>query len=131
MLLENNTEKVTKLLNQFDNLKDIEKIRFAIHILENKNFNTDYNLNDIIFVLKKVLNILDINYTNTIVNFSKYKNLLFISSKYLELSIEEKKYFSIEMLFNIYENDFNNEFINTLINDELLIYEYCYNLIYD
>jgi len=131
MLLENNTEKVIKLLNQFDNLKDIEKIRFAIHILENKNFNTDYNLNDIIFVLKKVLNILDINYTNTIVNFSKYKNLLFISSKYLELSIEEKKYFSIEMLFNIYENDFNNEFINTLINDELLIYEYCYNLIYD
>ena len=131
MLLENNTEKVTKLLNQFDNLKDIEKIRLAIHILENKNFNTDYNLNDIIFVLKKVLNILDINYTNTIVNFSKYKNLLFISSKYLELSIEEKKYFSIEMLFNIYENDFHNDFINTLINDELLIYEYCYNLIYN
>lgn len=131
MLLENNTEKVIKLLNQFDNLKDIEKIRLAIHILENKNFNTSYNLNNIIFVLKKVLNILDINSTNTIINFSKYKNLLFISSKYLELSIEEKKYFSIEMLFNIYENDFHNDFINALINEELLIYEYCYNLIYD
>lgn len=131
MLLENNTEKVIKLLNQFDNLKDIEKIRLAIHILENKNFNTYYNLNNIIFVLKKVLNILDINSTNTIVNFSKYKNLLFISSKYLELSTEEKKYFFVEMLFNIYENDFHNDFINTLINEELLIYEYCYNLIYD
>lgn len=131
MLLENNTEKVIKLLNQFDNLKDIEKIRLAIHILENKNFNTDYNVNNIIIVLKKVLNILDINFANTIVNFIKYKNLLFISSKYLELSIKEKKSFSIEMLFNIYENDFNNDFINTLINEELLIYEYCYNLIYD
>ena len=131
MLLENNTEKVIKLLNQFDNLKDIEKIRLAIHILENKNFNTDYNVNSIIIVLKKVLNILDINSTNTIFNFSKYKHLLFISSKYLELSIEEKKYYSIEMLFNIYENDFHNDFINALINEELLIYEYCYNLIYD
>lgn len=131
MLLENNTEKVIKLLNQFDDLKDIEKIRLAIHILENKNFNTHYNINNIIIVLKKVLNILDINSTNTIVNFSKYKNLLFIASKYLELSIEEKKYYSIEMLFNIYENDFHNDFINTLINDELLIYEYCYNLIYN
>ena len=100
MLLENNTEKVIKLLNQFDDLKDIEKIRLAIHILENKNFNTDYNVNSIIIVLKKALNILDINSTNTIINFSKYKNLLFISSKYLELSTEEKKYFSVEILFN-------------------------------
>ena len=107
------------------------KIRLAIHILENKNFNTDYNVNNIIIILKKVLNILDINYTNTIINFSKYKNLLFISSKHLKLSIEEKKYFSIKMLFNICENDFHNDFINTLINEELLIYEYFYNLIYD
>lgn len=131
MLLENNTEKVIKLLNQFDDLKDIEKIRLAIHILENKNFNTDYNVNSIIIVLKKALNILDINSTNIIINFSKYKNLLFISSKYLELSTEEKKYFSVEILFNIHENDFHNDFINTLINEELLIYEYCYNLIYN
>ncbi len=29
------------------------KIRLAIHILENKNFNTDYNVNNIIIVLKK------------------------------------------------------------------------------
>ncbi len=103
MLLDINTNKVIDLLDLFDNLKNIDKLRLAIYLLENKNFYINFNIKDIIIILKEVLNNLDSNYSKTIVNFAKYKHLLFLSAKYLELTEIEKKKFSIEMLFNIYE----------------------------
>ena len=39
MLLDNNTKKVIELIGMFDDLKKIDKIRLAIYLLENKNFN--------------------------------------------------------------------------------------------
>ncbi len=126
MLLDNNTIKVINLLDMFDNLSNIDKIRLAIYILENKNFDTNFNIKDIIILLKEVLTKLDPNYSKVIVNFAKYKHLLLFSAKYLELNLEEKKKFTIEMLFNIYETDFNDKKINKMINKHLYIYDYCY-----
>ena len=108
MLLENNTKKVIDLIHQFDILNDIDKVRLAIYLLENKNFSVDFNTRDMIILLKEVLSNLDSNYGKTIINFSGYKHLLFFSAKYLELSNMEKKNFTVEMLFNIYEIDFND-----------------------
>mgnify|MGYP004587239461 FL=1 len=48
-----------------------------------------------IILSKEVLNILDSCYSKSIVNYAKYKNLLFLSTKYLELTEKEKKNFSI------------------------------------
>ena len=45
------------------------------------------------------------------------------------LTEKEKKHFSIEMIFNIYENDFKDKTINDEINKHLLVYDYCYSLI--
>mgnify|MGYP003561986681 CR=1 FL=1 len=129
MLLSDNTKRVIDLIEMFDDLKDIDKIRLAIYLLENKNFNTQFNVRDMIILLKQILSVLDPNYTKVITNFSKYKHLLFFSAKYLELSEKEKKHFSIEMIFNIYENDFKDEIINEEINNNLLVYDYCYSLI--
>ena len=129
MLLESNTKKVIDLIHQFDNLSDIDKVRLAINLLENKNFSVDFNVKDMIILLKQVLSILDPNYTKVITDFSKYKHLLFFSAKYLELTEKEKKHFSIEMIFNIYENDFKDKVINDEINNHLLVYDYCYSLI--
>ena len=126
MLLDNNTIKVINLLDMFDNLSNIDKIRLAIYILENKNFDTNFNIKDIIILLKEVLTKLDPSYSKVIVNFAKYKHLLLFSAKYLELNLEEKKKFTIEMLFNIYETDFNDKKINKMINKHLYIYDYCY-----
>ena len=126
MLLDNNTKKVINLINNFDNLNNIDKLRLSIYILENKNFDVNFNTRDMIILLKEVLSNLDSNYGKTIINFSKYKHLLFFSAKYLELSNMEKKNFTVEMLFNIYEIDFNDETINNKINNYLLIYDYCY-----
>ena len=126
MLLDNNTKKVINLINNFDTLNNIDKLRLSIYILENKNFDVNFNTRDIIILLKEVLSKLDSNYGKTIVNFSRYKHLLFFSAKYLELNDLEKKKFTVEMLFNIYETDFNDETINNKINNYLLIYDYCY-----
>ena len=129
MLLDKNSGKVIDLIQKYDNLSDVDKIRLAIYLLENKNFNVDFNVRDMIILLKQVLSVLDPSYTKLITNFSKYKHLLFFSAKYLELTEKEKKHFSIEMIFNIYENDFKDKVINEEINKYLLVYDYCYSLI--
>lgn len=127
MLLDNDTIKVIRLLEQFNELNNVDKLRLTTFILENKNFHTQYNLNDTINILKYALGTLDSKYKNTITNFSKYKNLLYYSTKYLELSVIEKKQFIVEILFNIYNTNFNDK-INSLISNRLLVYEIYYNL---
>lgn len=129
MLLDNNTDKVIDLLDMYDNLSNIDKIRLAIYLLENKNFDINFNIKDMIILLKEVLNKLDPSYSKIIVNFAKYKNLLFLSAKYLELTEKEKKNFSIEMLFNIFETDLKDKIINREINKHLYVYDYCYAIL--
>ena len=124
MLWDNNTERVMNLVDMIDDLNGIDKIRLAKHILEETYFYTEYD-ESFIKLLKKVLEILDPDYKKVITNFAKYKNLLFISAKYMELSLLEKQKFSVEMLFNIFQYDFKNEGINTKINQELNVYDYC------
>ena len=80
MLLDNNTEKVTDLLNIYDDLNDVDKVRLAIHLLEDLGFKPIYDINNFIKLLKNVLLILDPESKNVITNFAKYKNLLFISA---------------------------------------------------
>ena len=75
-----------------------------------------------------VLLLLDPESKNVITNFAKYKNLLLISAKYMELSLLEKQKFSVEMLFDIFQHDFKNDEINTKINEQLNVYDYCYSL---
>lgn len=121
MLLDNNTDKVIDLLDMYHNLSNTHKIKLAIYLLENKNFDINFNIKDIIILLKEVLNKLDPSY--------KYKNLLFLSTKYLELTEKEKKNFSIEMLFSIFETDFKDKVINKEINKHLYVYDYCYAIL--
>ena len=128
MLLDNNTEKVIDLLNMYDDLKDVDKSRLAIYLREDLGFTPTYDINNFIKLLKNVLLILDPESKNVITNFAKYKNLLFISAKYMELSLLEKQNFLVELLFNIFQYDFNDEEINTIINQKLNVYDYCYSL---
>lgn len=127
MLLDNNTEKVMNLVDMVDNLKDIDKVRLAIHIFEDLGFTPNYDIKDIISLLNNILEQLDPNYKKVITNFSKYQNLIFISSKYMELELEEKERFSVEILFNIFQYDFKNKKINEIAN-QLNVYEYYYSL---
>ena len=76
MLLESNTKKVIELLHQFDMLSNIDKVRLALYLTENKNFNINFNMRDIIILLKQILTILDYKNSKKIINFSIYKHLL-------------------------------------------------------
>jgi len=127
MLLDSNTEKIINLVDMIDDLKGIDKVRLAIHLLEESYFSTKYDEN-FIKLLNEMLEILDPDSKKVITNFAKYKNLLFISAKYMELSLLEKQKFSVEILFNIFQFDFKNEEINTKINQQLNVYDYCYSL---
>ena len=131
MLLDNNTKKVFDLIDMYDNLCNVDKVRLAIYLLENKNFYINFNIKDIIILLKEVLNKLNPSYSKNIVNFAKYKHLLFFSAKYLELTEKEKKNFTIEMLFNLFETDFKDKIINKEINKHLNVYDYCYAILND
>ena len=86
-------------------------------------------LGSFIRLLKEVLEKLDPNSKKVITNFAKYKNLLFISAKYMELSLLEKQKFLVEILFNIFQYDFKNEEINNKINHNLNVYDYCYAIL--
>ena len=129
MLLDNNTKKVFDLIDMYDNLSNIDKVRLAIYLLKNKNFYINFNIKDIIILLKEVLNKLDSSNSKNIVNFAKYNHLLFFSAKYLELTEKEKKNFTIEMLFNLFETDFKDKIINKEINKHLNVYDYCYAIL--
>ena len=56
MLLDNNTKKVFDLLDMYNNLNNVDKVRLAIYLLENKSFYINFNIKDIIILLKEVLN---------------------------------------------------------------------------
>ena len=129
MLLDNNSKKVFDLIDMYDNLNNVDKVRLAIYLLENKNFYINFNIKDIIILLKEVLNKLDSSNSKNIVNFAKYKHLLLFSAKYLELTEKEKKNFTIEMLFNLFETDFKDKIINKEINKHLNVYDYCYAIL--
>lgn len=92
MLLENNTERVMNLVDIIDDLNGINRVRLAIHILEENYFSAEYD-ESFMRLLKEVLGILNQDYKKVITNFAKYKNLLFISAKYMELSLLEKQKF--------------------------------------
>ena len=128
MLLDSNTERVMDLVDMVDDLNGIYKIRLAIHLLEEHYFSTKYD-ESFIRLLKEVLEKLDPNSKKVITNFAKYKNLLFISANYMELSALEKQKFLVEILFNIFQYDFKNEEINNKINHNLNVYDYCYAIL--
>lgn len=123
MLLENNDIKVIKLLDNFDNLTNIDKLRLCINILEKEEFE----LNEAKNIINNILTNIDNEYKNNIINFNKYKHLLVLSAQYLELDNNQKKHFIIEMLFNIYNTDFNKN-INKFINNNLYVFDYYYQL---
>jgi len=95
-------EKVINLVDMIDDLKGVDKVRLAIHLLEESYFSSKYDKR-FIELLNEVLEKLDSNSKKVITNFAKYKNLFFISAKYMELSLLEKQ----KILDNYYLISFN------------------------
>ena len=128
MLLSNNSEKVKNLVKSVYALTGIEKLRLAIYLFEHLEFTIDYDIESFIILLKEVLEQLDPEYNKTITCFGVYKTLVLILALNMELNETDKKKFSIELLFSIYEHDFEDNEINEKINKRLNVYDYAYSL---
>ena len=129
MLLSTNTVDVIELLEKYEKLNIIDKIRLSIIILEGKYISTGhYDDEKLITFLKRMLGKLDPEYNTTIINFAKYTHLILLSARYIEINYMSKKKFSIEMLFSIYEHKFDDEELTKEVNENLNIYDYAYEL---
>lgn len=60
MLLDSNTEKIMNLVDIIDDLKEVDKVRLAIHLLEESYFSTEYD-EKFIELFNEVLEIIDPN----------------------------------------------------------------------
>ena len=71
MLLSNNTENVITLVNIVDKLNGIDKVRLAIYLFENLGLVSNYNIDNFIILFQEILLILNTNYKEKIINFTK------------------------------------------------------------
>ena len=127
MLLSYNSKEVIKFVTGFDKLKNIDKLRFAIHTLENLYRNHDKI--EIINLLKRILKELTEEKDDTIICFSQYKHLTIIAAKFMEQNSKDQLKIIIEMLFNIYETDWSNPSINEELNQKLLVLDLLYEVV--
>ena len=129
MLLDHNSEKVKELFKHFDFLKDTDKLRLAIYLLEYPNIILDYEVDSFITLLKEVLGTIDPNYKKVLECMANRKHLVMLLADYSLFGGIDKKKFLIEMLFNIYNIDFKDEKLNELINKNLNVYDFAYSLL--
>ena len=54
MLLENNTERVMNLVDMINDLNGIDKVRLAIHILEDLGFIPIYDITNFIEIKRSI-----------------------------------------------------------------------------
>lgn len=69
-----------------------------------------------------------IDFVNIVTKFLDIIYIIILTTYTLFLTYPKKK-FTVEMLFNIHETDFDNKIINNNINNYLLVYDYCYALL--
>lgn len=103
MILRFKSMKVTELLKHYRNLSYIDKLRLSIHLLENKYLHIEDKCIKI-KQLQWLLNKLDNNYCTTITNFNKYKNLIFLSFRFMKLTEIEQNSFIFEMLNDVHNS---------------------------
>lgn len=102
MILQNNSEKVIKLVRYYETLEFADKIRLAINI-----FESDYikiKSDKMPDILKQILRIVDINYNKYgMINFLEYRHLLLMSAQVMEMTEKEQSMFVYEVLADIYK----------------------------
>ena len=106
MILYFKNMKALELLRSFKQLSHIDKLRLTIHLFENSNL--DVSVNNEMQMLRNQLNELDKNYTSTLVNFSKYRNLTLMCAIFMEMSEKDRKIVILDMINNIFKTSKNN-----------------------
>lgn len=83
-------EKVKYLINIINDMDIKDKLRLAICMSQSKWSGIIYNTKENYEKFDKILKEVDEEYGTTLINFSKYKLVMFATSKLMEMEITEQ-----------------------------------------
>ena len=96
-------EQTSKIIDIIKTMDEKDKLRLAICMNDNIYTNISYDKNEMVERFDKRLKEIDEEYRTTIVNFSKYKLVMYTMAKIMELEVEEQNKVVL-ILFNSIKN---------------------------
>ena len=93
-------EKVKKLIDMINNMDIKDKLRLAICMSQSKWSGLIYNTKENYEKFDTMLKEVDEEYRTTLIDFSKYKLVMFIMAKLMEMETTEQNKIAL-YLFNI------------------------------
>jgi len=92
-------DKAKYLINMINDMDIKDKLRLAICMSDSSSTNLKYNKPQIYTRFDNMLKELDEEYRTTLINFTKYKLIMFAMAKIMEMSKEEQNQVAL-YLFN-------------------------------
>ena len=94
-------EKVKYLIDMINNMDIKDKLRLAICMSQSKRSGLIYNTKEYYEKFDKMLKNIDEEYRNTLINFEKYKIVMFAMAKLMEMKITEQNKVALYLFNNI------------------------------
>ena len=94
-------EKVKYLIDMINNMDIKDKLRLAICMSQSKCFGLIYNTKEYYEKFDSMLKDIDEEYTTTLINFGKYKIVMFAMAKIMELAVEQQNQVALYTLNSI------------------------------
>ena len=94
-------EKVEYLINMINDMDIKDKLRLAICMSQSKWSGLIYNTKENYEKFDKMLKEVDEEYRTTIINFAKYKLVMFVMAKIMEIEDVEKNKVVLYLINNI------------------------------
>lgn len=94
-------EKVEFLINMINDMDIKDKLRLAICMSQSKWSGLIYNTKENYEIFDKMLKEVDEEYRNTLINFAKYKLVMFAMAKLTEMTIEQQNQIALYLYNNI------------------------------
>ena len=94
-------EKVKYLIDMINNMDIKDKLRLAICMSQSKWSGLIYNTKENYEKFDKILKEFDEEYRTTLINFSKYKLVMFAMSKLMEMETTEQNKIALYLFNNI------------------------------
>ncbi len=94
-------EKVKYLINMINDMDIKDKLRLAICMSDSSYTNLKYDKPEMYARFDNMLKKLDDEYRTTLINFAKYKLIMFAMAKIMEMSKEEQNQVVLYLFNNI------------------------------
>ena len=94
-------EKVKYLIDIINNMDIKDKLRLAICMSQSKWSGLIYNTREYYEKFDSILKDIDEEYRTTLIDFSKYKLIMFVMAKLMEMDISEQNKIALYLFNNI------------------------------